>query len=84
MNSSNTAQLKRSGEELRRRGAEETHSEGCVHTFLGINDLTICLFSPWRSLRLVSDNENKPRGYAFIEYEREQDMKNAYKRADGT
>lgn len=33
---------------------------------------------------MVSDNENKPRGYAFIEYEREQDMKNAYKRADGT
>lgn len=55
-----------------------------MFTLLGINDLTICLFSPWRSLRLVSDNENKPRGYAFIEYEREQDMKNAYKRADGT
>lgn len=29
------------------------------------------------------DEEGKPRGYAFIEFEREQDMKNAYKRADG-
>lgn len=25
----------------------------------------------------------KPRGYAFIEYEHKEDMKNAYKMADG-
>ena len=33
--------------------------------------------------RLIMDEDGKPRGYAFIEYEREQDMRTAYKRADG-
>jgi len=32
---------------------------------------------------MVMDKEEKPRGYAFIEYEREADMREAYKRADG-
>ena len=31
---------------------------------------------------MVLDNDGKPRGYAFIEFEREEDMTNAYKRAD--
>jgi RNA recognition motif-containing protein len=36
-----------------------------------------------RPHRMVVDEDNKPRGYAFVEFEREQDMKTAYKRADG-
>ncbi|OAF69911.1 hypothetical protein A3Q56_02274 [Intoshia linei] len=36
-----------------------------------------------KRIRLIKTLENKPRGYCFIEYERERDMKNAYKRADG-
>ena len=31
----------------------------------------------------MKDTEGKPRGYAFIEFEREKDMKAAYKDADG-
>eukprot|EP00624_Nannochloropsis_granulata_P004879 evm.model.NODE_34650_length_7355_cov_19.795240.3 len=40
-------------------------------------------YGPIESLRVVMDGEGKPRGYAFIEFEKEGDMKNAYKRADG-
>eukprot|EP00617_Octactis_speculum_P026070 CAMPEP_0185747738 /NCGR_PEP_ID=MMETSP1174-20130828/6376_1 /TAXON_ID=35687 /ORGANISM="Dictyocha speculum, Strain CCMP1381" /LENGTH=354 /DNA_ID=CAMNT_0028423059 /DNA_START=20 /DNA_END=1084 /DNA_ORIENTATION=+ len=42
-------------------------------------------FGPIKMLRLVMDKtaENKPRGYAFIEYERDGDMREAYKRSDG-
>lgn len=40
-------------------------------------------FGPVKSIRMVVDEDNKPRGYAFVEFEREQDMKTAYKRADG-
>merc|ERR1719447_601230 len=37
-----------------------------------------------RSIRLVEDmKKNKPRGYAFIEFEKERDMHAAYKYADG-
>ncbi|KAF8786408.1 U1 small nuclear ribonucleoprotein 70 kDa like protein [Argiope bruennichi] len=32
---------------------------------------------------MVHDLSRKPRGYAFIEYERERDMHSAYKHADG-
>ncbi|KAM7251853.1 hypothetical protein ACFE04_023736 [Oxalis oulophora] len=40
------------------------------------------LFLNW--VRLVTDKlTNKPRGYGFIEYARTQDMKAAYKQADG-
>lgn len=35
------------------------------------------------SIRVVHDLDRKPRGYAFIEFESEQDMMNAYKRGDG-
>eukprot|EP00639_Heterosigma_akashiwo_P002113 CAMPEP_0194574346 /NCGR_PEP_ID=MMETSP0292-20121207/10239_1 /TAXON_ID=39354 /ORGANISM="Heterosigma akashiwo, Strain CCMP2393" /LENGTH=422 /DNA_ID=CAMNT_0039425859 /DNA_START=88 /DNA_END=1353 /DNA_ORIENTATION=+ len=40
-------------------------------------------YGPIKSIRLVNDLQNKPRGYAFIEYEKESDMRMAYKRADG-
>lgn len=37
-----------------------------------------------RKIALVHDKKsNKPRGYAFIEYEHERDMHSAYKHADG-
>ena len=36
-----------------------------------------------RSVKVVTDNEGKHRGYAFVEFEREEDMNLAYKRADG-
>ncbi|CAG8485787.1 16511_t:CDS:2 [Acaulospora colombiana] len=37
-----------------------------------------------RKIRIVKNKESgKPRGYAFIEFEREKDMKAAYKDADG-
>ncbi|XP_074660911.1 U1 small nuclear ribonucleoprotein 70 kDa-like [Tubulanus polymorphus] len=42
------------------------------------------VYGPIRMIRLVTDKlSNKPRGYAFIEYEHERDMHSAYKHADG-
>eukprot|EP00884_Botryococcus_braunii_P002804 jgi/Botrbrau1/12524/Bobra.0169s0066.1 len=41
-------------------------------------------FGAVKRVRLVVDrNSSKPRGYAFIEYEHKEDMKTAYKSADG-
>ncbi|OLL23147.1 U1 small nuclear ribonucleoprotein [Neolecta irregularis DAH-3] len=40
-------------------------------------------FGPIEKIRVVKDKENKQRGYAFIVYERERDMKAAYKETDG-
>ncbi|KAJ3022509.1 hypothetical protein HKX48_006051, partial [Thoreauomyces humboldtii] len=41
-------------------------------------------FGPIKTLRIVTDPETqKSRGYAFVEYEREKDMKAAYKEGDG-
>ncbi|CAH9067339.1 unnamed protein product [Cuscuta europaea] len=41
-------------------------------------------YGPIKRIRLVTDNtNNKPRGYAFIEYVHTRDMKAAYKQADG-
>ena len=38
-----------------------------------------------KSVRVVTDTDTgKPTGYAFIEFETEDDMKQAFKRADGT
>jgi len=34
-------------------------------------------------VRLVKDKDGKPRGYAFIEFEKERHMRTAYKQADG-
>ncbi|ORZ20452.1 hypothetical protein BCR42DRAFT_488962 [Absidia repens] len=41
------------------------------------------IYGPIKHLRLVRTEDDKPRGYAFIEFEREKDMKAAYKDADG-
>ncbi|KAI4327583.1 hypothetical protein L6164_020023 [Bauhinia variegata] len=41
-------------------------------------------YGPIKRVRLVTDKEtNKPKGYAFIEYMHQRDMKAAYKQADG-
>jgi len=41
-------------------------------------------YGPIKRLRLVYDTETaKPRGYAFLEFEHERDMKTAYKQGDG-
>lgn len=40
-------------------------------------------FGPVKDIKLVSDKEGKSRGYAFVEYENEEDMKRAYRAADG-
>lgn len=41
------------------------------------------LYGPIEQIRIVRDTAHKPRGYAFILYERERDMKAAYKDAEG-
>jgi len=41
-------------------------------------------YGPIKKIRLIHDSKTgKPRGYAFIEFEKEKDMRNAYKLADG-
>jgi U1 small nuclear ribonucleoprotein 70kDa len=40
-------------------------------------------FGPIKTLRVVQDKDGESRGYAFVEYENEADMKEAYKRTDG-
>lgn len=41
-------------------------------------------YGPIRRIRIVTDaRSGKPRGYAFVEYDHTNDMKEAYKRADG-
>ena len=40
-------------------------------------------FGPIKDIRIVKDKEDKSRGYAFVEYENEEDMKRAYRAADG-
>lgn len=41
-------------------------------------------YGPIKKIYMVYNKENdKPRGYAFIEYEHERDMHSAYKHADG-
>lgn len=40
-------------------------------------------YGPVKKVRIVTDKKGKPRGYAFVEFEREKDMKYAYKAADG-
>merc|ERR1711972_1160547 len=41
------------------------------------------VFGSVKKVRMVYDQKGKPRGYAFIEYEHERDLKNAYKQGDG-
>ena len=41
-------------------------------------------YGPIKRIRLVRNSAtDKPRGYAFIEYQSQRDMKGAYKNADG-
>jgi U1 small nuclear ribonucleoprotein len=40
-------------------------------------------YGPVKKIRIVTDKQGKPRGYAFIEFEKEKDMKAAYYAADG-
>lgn len=39
-------------------------------------------FGPVKKVRMVEDHEGKPRGYAFVEFEDEADLKSAFKNAD--
>ncbi|GAX20980.1 U1 small nuclear ribonucleoprotein 70kDa [Fistulifera solaris] len=39
-------------------------------------------FGPVKDIKIVKDQEGKSRGYAFVEYEHEEDMKRAYRAAD--
>lgn len=39
-------------------------------------------FGPVKDIKLVMDREGKSRGYGFVEYENEEDMKRAYRAAD--
>jgi len=41
------------------------------------------IYGAIKKVRVVVDKKGKPRGYAFIEFERERDMKAAYRSADG-
>ena len=40
-------------------------------------------FGPVKDVQIIKDSNGKSRGYAFCEYELENDMKNAYRAADG-
>lgn len=40
-------------------------------------------YGPVKAVKLVTDKDGKSRGYAFVEFEKEEDMTNAFKRADG-
>ena len=40
-------------------------------------------FGPVRDIKLVVNREGKSKGYAFVEYENEEDMKRAYRATDG-
>ena len=40
-------------------------------------------YGPVKDVKLISDKEGKSRGYAFIEFEKEDDMRRAYRGADG-
>jgi len=41
------------------------------------------VFGSIKRVRMIYDHKGKPRGYAFIEYEHERDLKNSYKQGDG-
>lgn len=41
------------------------------------------VFGAIKKVRMVYDQKGKPRGYAFIEFDHERDLKNAYKQGDG-
>lgn len=39
-------------------------------------------FGPVKDIKLVKDSDGKSRGYGFVEYDNEEDMKRAYRAAD--
>ena len=41
------------------------------------------VYGPIKRLKVITDFNGKSRGYAFIEYEHESDLKQAYKQGDG-
>jgi U1 small nuclear ribonucleoprotein len=41
------------------------------------------VYGPVKKITVINDKEGNPRGYAFVEYENERDMKAAYDNADG-
>jgi len=41
------------------------------------------IYGPIKKVRIVTDQNGKPRGYAFIEFEKERDMRAACKEGDG-
>jgi U1 small nuclear ribonucleoprotein len=41
------------------------------------------IYGPVKKVRIVTDKNGSPRGYAFVEFEKERDMKTAFKQADG-
>lgn len=41
------------------------------------------VFGSIKKVRMIYDQKGKPRGYAFVEFEHERDLKNAYKQGDG-
>ncbi len=40
-------------------------------------------YGPVNRVRIIYDREGKSRGYGFVEFEKERDMRTAYKQADG-
>lgn len=40
-------------------------------------------YGPVKDIKVVTDRDGKSRGYAFVEFEHEEDMKRAYREADG-
>ena len=40
------------------------------------------VFGPVKDLKLIKDRDGKSRGYAFVEYDHEEDMKRAFRAAD--
>merc|ERR1711862_151942 len=41
------------------------------------------VFGSIKKARMIYDQKGKPRGYAFVEFEHERDLKNSYKQGDG-
>ena len=41
------------------------------------------MYGAIKKVRIINDQNGKSRGYAFIEFERERDLRAAYKDADG-
>ena len=41
------------------------------------------VYGPVKHITLIYDKDGKPRGYGFIEFERDRDMRTAYKQAEG-